>query len=151
MHFRYSLGLVKYHIGDVSVSHESYMRELGVWGQCEYPGFSEDAFGAFRELAHDLGFAHDFMSGDAEVFRKAAAKESVRVRELSMEFISAADEDTRRRDEMRARFSEKKYGEVLSLAFELMYPDQLSASEQKMVELARAKATYVQPNRPPKR
>src|SRR6185437_338549 len=55
LHFRHNLGLVRYHVGDESALHESYMRELGVWRQCEYPGFSDEAIGAFRELKHDLG------------------------------------------------------------------------------------------------
>ena len=141
LHFRHSLGVVRYHVGVVSASHESYMRELGVWGQCEYPGFSEDAIGGFRELAHDFAFADEFTSGNAEALHRAAAKESISARELGREFMGAAVGDTRRREEMRAKFREKKYGEVLSLASELKYPDQLSASERIMVETARAKAT----------
>lgn len=74
LHFRGSLGLVRYHVGDQSASHESYMRELGVWDQRHYPGFSEDPAAAFHDLAHDLGLAHDFLSGPATVLRTAAAK-----------------------------------------------------------------------------
>lgn len=144
LHFRYSLGLVRYHIGDVSASHEAYMRELGVWGECEYPGFSDEVIGAFRGLAHDLVFVDDFTWGNAEVLRGAAARQSVNSHKLGAESISAAVGDTRKREEMRARFREKKYGEVLSLAHQLKYPDQLNASERRMVELARAKSTRVQ-------
>ena len=76
LHFRYSLGLVRYHVGDQSASHESYMRELGVRNQCHYPGFSEDPMAAFRDLAHDLRFADDFLSGSAKVLRTAAKTEA---------------------------------------------------------------------------
>jgi len=31
LHIRRSLGLVRYHVGDQSASHEAYLRELGVW------------------------------------------------------------------------------------------------------------------------
>ena len=57
LHFRQSLGLVRYHVGDQSASHESYMQELGAWDQCRYPGFSEVPAAAFHDLAHDLGVA----------------------------------------------------------------------------------------------
>jgi hypothetical protein len=46
-HFRFSLGLVRYHVRRWSASHESYMRELGVWPQCRYPGSSENPADAF--------------------------------------------------------------------------------------------------------
>ena len=76
LHFRQSLGLVRYHVGDQSASHESYMRELGVWDRCRYPGFSEDPAAHFHNLAHDLGLADDFLSGWAAVLRTAAAREA---------------------------------------------------------------------------
>src|SRR5271155_1569276 len=57
--FRHSLGLVRYHLGTVSASHDSYMTELGVREKCKYPGYSDDFRDAFRDLAHDLSFAQD--------------------------------------------------------------------------------------------
>ena len=75
IHFRDSLGLVRYHIGDHSASHESYMRALGVRDQCKYPGFSDDPLDAFRDLAHDLVLAEDFLAGSATVLLGAATEE----------------------------------------------------------------------------
>jgi hypothetical protein len=76
IHFRNSLGLVRYHIGNNSASHESYMRALGVRDQCKYPGYSDDPLEAFRDLAHDLVFADDFFTGTAAILRRAAAEEA---------------------------------------------------------------------------
>src|ERR1700741_1317155 len=59
-HVRSNLGLVRYHIGAESASHESYMRELGVRERCRYTGFSEESKEAFLGLAHNLLFADDF-------------------------------------------------------------------------------------------
>src|SRR5437868_689109 len=43
LHFRYSLGLVTYHIGELSLTHDEYMRALlGKDGGNKYPGFSDD-------------------------------------------------------------------------------------------------------------
>lgn len=75
LHFRYSLGLVRYHVGKQNASHEYYMRELGVWDKCKYPSFSDNYRDAFEGLAHDLSFAEDFWDGSAETLRRAAAKE----------------------------------------------------------------------------
>src|SRR5271169_5470471 len=76
LHCRQTLGLVRYHVGNQIASHESYMRELGVLDQRHYPGFSEDPAAAFRDLAHDLGLADDFLSGSAAVLLTAATREA---------------------------------------------------------------------------
>lgn len=54
LHFRYSLGLVTYHIGDLAVSHADYMAHTGHRRDAKYPGFSDDPMDAFRSLAYDL-------------------------------------------------------------------------------------------------
>lgn len=75
LHFRSSLGLVTYHVGSHSLSHEDYMRCLGVRHEARYPGFSDDPLQAFADLASDLDrFCRDFVRGDgAEVARCALA------------------------------------------------------------------------------
>src|SRR5215469_17249075 len=75
LHVRESLGLVRYHLGSHSASHEYYMKELGVWPRCEYPGFPNDPLDPFVRLARDLGFAGEFMSGDARLLLRASERE----------------------------------------------------------------------------
>jgi hypothetical protein len=72
IHFRWNLGLVRYHIGELSLSHENYMRALvGPNGGNKYPGFSDDPIDAFRDLAYDLEkFCRDFLSGPGEEFAR---------------------------------------------------------------------------------
>ena len=67
LHFRYSLGLVRYHHRNKSVSHQDYMRELVPKGErSRYPGYSDNPLDAFRDLAHDLKHftTDDFLAGD---------------------------------------------------------------------------------------
>ena len=72
-HFRWSLGLVSYHVGRTSLSHDDYMRSLGVQRDAEYPGFSDEPLDAFRHLASDLArFCQDFVRGDGAQFRRFA-------------------------------------------------------------------------------
>ncbi len=72
LHFRSSLGLVTYHLGKLSLTHEEYMRQVAPVGGAKYPGFSEDPLDAFRDLAHDLSaYAYDFLSGRGEEFNAA--------------------------------------------------------------------------------
>ncbi len=74
IHFRFSLGLVTYHFGQISLDHESYIHALlGTNGGNKYPGFSEDPLDAFRELAYDLeNFATAFLNGNFEEFSRCA-------------------------------------------------------------------------------
>lgn len=78
LRFRWSLGLVKYHLGSTVISHEQLMRFSGHATEAQYPGFSSDPLDAFRHLAHDLQkYATDFIEGDGSsiVSAKKAATE----------------------------------------------------------------------------
>ncbi|HJZ65193.1 MAG TPA: hypothetical protein VKD70_12800 [Candidatus Acidoferrum sp.] len=83
LHFRYSLGLVTYHFGPLSMTHEAYMRVLlGPNGGNMYPGFSEQPLDAFRGLANDLETKADaFLTGDSVAFGRhfEAAKKQAAV------------------------------------------------------------------------
>lgn len=71
-HFRYSLGMVTYHLGPDSISHEQYMFSvLEEPTRSHYPGFSNDPLEAFRDLSSDL-HAHcgEFLEGTNEEFRQ---------------------------------------------------------------------------------
>ena len=77
LHFRFSLGMVTYHIASVSLAHEEYMRHVAPSGTAQYPGFSEDPLEAFAHLALDLtSYAQDFLCGSGVEFlvAKAAAE-----------------------------------------------------------------------------
>lgn len=76
VHFRYSLGLVSYHIGSLSMTHDAYMRALlGRDGGNKYPGFSDDPLDGFRHLRDDLWhFCGDFLSGTGEEFECCVVK-----------------------------------------------------------------------------
>jgi hypothetical protein len=69
LHYRYSLGLVSYHIGPLVLSHEDYMLSvLGRRWESKYPGFSKEPLDSFRHLLVDLkSQCIDFLAGsDAE-------------------------------------------------------------------------------------
>jgi hypothetical protein len=54
-HFRYTLGMISYHLGPRSMSHEDYMHAvLGKQHASKYPGFSNQPMDAFRDLLWDL-------------------------------------------------------------------------------------------------
>jgi len=70
-HFRYDLGMVTYHLGPDSLSHEQYMLSvLEQPGLSRYPGFSADPLDAFRDLAGDLqAYCGEFLEGTNEELR----------------------------------------------------------------------------------
>jgi hypothetical protein len=74
LHFRWSLGLVTYHIEEAVLDHETYMRLLNVYGQNRYPDFPQNPKDSFKHLALDLqNFCSDFLSGEGEQFKRLAA------------------------------------------------------------------------------
>jgi hypothetical protein len=71
---RSSLGLVRYHFGEESLSHEDLVRGVraldGISAEGEYPGFSDDPMAGFRRLRRDLErFGAIFLRGGAKAFR----------------------------------------------------------------------------------
>jgi len=65
LHFRHSLGLVSYRVGDVSLPHEEYMWAVtGRKWSTECPRFSDDPLDGFRNLRMDLErHGASFLSG----------------------------------------------------------------------------------------
>ena len=74
LHFRGSLGLVQYHVGKASLSHEDYMWSvLGKRWASHYPGFSKDPLDVFRDIRLDLDeHGAAFLSGTDADFLKCA-------------------------------------------------------------------------------
>jgi hypothetical protein len=116
------------------------MREIGVGTQCNYPGFSQGPLGGFEHLAHDLELAEDFLSGSAEVLRRAAIKEAAKNTENSDRLMATYVGDVQELEQLRAHFREGRFSNVVTVAAELKFPNRLTASEQQMIQLAREKA-----------
>ncbi|HVU26863.1 MAG TPA: hypothetical protein VHG71_03915 [Verrucomicrobiae bacterium] len=76
LHFRYSLGLVTYHIGKLSLAHGDYMRALlDKNGKNHYPVFSEEPLAGFEALRQDLvEHCSDFINGNGEQFCQCVEK-----------------------------------------------------------------------------
>ena len=78
LHFRFSLGLVAYHVGAQSLPHADYVRAVrettSTGGEPSYPGFSTDPAEAFVHLGDDLKrFGMIFLCGDDREFSGLAA------------------------------------------------------------------------------
>ena len=71
-HFRYSLGMVSYHLDSCSMSHQEYMQSvIGKPNASHYPGFSSDPMETFRHLLLDLEeHCVDFLEGSDEILHR---------------------------------------------------------------------------------
>ena len=112
------------------------MRELGILDQCHYPGFSENPLQAFRDLAHDVNLAQEFLSGTAAKLRQAATKEADQRNAQQGALMALYAGDARKLNEMRNSFREKRYREAVKLARGLKYPNRMTESERRMLEIA---------------
>jgi hypothetical protein len=137
LHVRLNLGLVRYHVGAESASHDYYMRELGVRERCHYPRFSEDPKEAFLGLAHDLAFADDFLTGTGALLRQAAKTESSDNAERNADLMAGYVGDKQKVEYLRRCFRQGKYEDAIAEFNGLRYPERLSEPDRKMVELAR--------------
>jgi hypothetical protein len=79
-HFRFSLGMVIYHLGSESISHEKYMCSvLGKPNPSRYPGFSSDPLDAFRHLRDDMrNYCSEFFEGTNDTFLRRIKDARVR-------------------------------------------------------------------------
>lgn len=74
--FRHSLGVVRYRKGNVELTHEQYIRALGLRAVAQYPGFSSDPMAAFTGLLSDLGYCDGFLLPNGMDFLEIAANYS---------------------------------------------------------------------------
>ena len=80
LHYRFSLGLVKYKIDNLELSHEEYIKLLDRVNESKYPNFSDNSMDAFNCLKHDLEcLLTDFTENDDEIFKQKAPE---RLKEL---------------------------------------------------------------------
>jgi hypothetical protein len=105
---------------------------------------------AFEGLAHDLNLADDFMVGSATILRNAAAREKAGATcQRDIDIVGYVG-DAQKLDKLRGKFHEKHYAEVVKLVGEITYPERLSASELRMVEIARRRVGGIRDGHPDK-
>jgi hypothetical protein len=75
IHFRHTLGMVAYHVGAAKLTHEDYLKCLGVYEKRHFPDFPKHPLDSFKELSRDLReFCTDFVAGDASKFLSCTAR-----------------------------------------------------------------------------
>ncbi|QQS52457.1 MAG: hypothetical protein IPM71_06910 [Bacteroidota bacterium] len=140
LHFRWSLGLVSYKINDLILSHEDYIDLVDKHGQNKYPNFSDDPLDAFRCLLIDLkDLLNDFTENNAIIFRQKASDKIIDLNKIrdsknnSDKKIYSGDQ--RIIDQIRIEFKAGNFLQVDKLKYQIQYPDLLTATEKKLLEI----------------
>ncbi len=76
LHYRWGLGIVRYHLGEHTLDHANYMRLLGTYSQSQWVRVSMDkTLDGFHRLLSDLqNFCQDFLFGNGDEFVVLAKK-----------------------------------------------------------------------------
>lgn len=90
-------------------------------------------------LAHDLGFAGEFMSGDARLLLRASERERAASAERGGRDMQGYVGDIRILERMRDAFRSGAYNQVVQLADTLTLPDKMTTVQRRMIEIARAR------------
>jgi hypothetical protein len=115
------------------------MKELGVWPRCEYPGFPNDPIDPFVRLAHDVGFAGEFISGNARFLLRASERERAALAGRDEQDLQRFAGDVQTLQRMRDAFRSGGYGQVVQLAATLTLPEKMTATQRRMLEIARTR------------
>jgi len=140
LHFRWSLGLVSYKVGDTVLGHEDYINLLDKHGQNKYPNFSDEPIDAFKCLKSDLeNLLKDFAENNAVQFRQKGPEKAIEI-EKQQEIKNNNDKkiysgDQRKIDQAKIEFRNGNYLEVDKLKRQIQHKDLLTETEKKIFEL----------------
>ncbi len=134
--YRYGLGDIRLDAAGLSMPFDEYLRAIGVYSSARYPSTRAGAADQFDALAHDLGtYCAEFLAGAPEQFVDAHRRWKASTRDPMIAWVG----DTRARAQAGEAFRSKDFACVVKLLDKLQYPEDLSASERKMYDLARSR------------
>lgn len=140
LHYRWSLGLVSYKVGNLVLGHEDYINLLDKHGQNKYPNFSDEPNDAFKCLKFDLeNLMEDFAKKNAILFRQKALEKVFEI-EKQQAIKNNADKkiysgDQRIIDQAKVEFKNGNYLQVDKLKRQIQHPALLTTTEKKIFEL----------------
>ncbi|HRE56691.1 MAG TPA: hypothetical protein PLW09_02635 [Candidatus Kapabacteria bacterium] len=140
LHYRWSLGLVSYKVGNLALGHEEYINLLDKHGQNQYPNYSDEPNDAFRCLRFDLeNLLVDFTENNAILYKQKAPDKIFEI-ERQQAIKNNANKkiysgDQRIIDQAKAEFKNGNYLQVDKLKRQIQHPDLLTETEKKIFEL----------------
>jgi hypothetical protein len=140
LHYRWSLVLVSYKVGNLALGHEDYINLLDKHGQNKYPNFSDNSQDAFTCLKFDLeNLMKDFAENNASLFRQKAQEKVFEIEKQQAIKNNAEKKiysgDQRIIDQAKVEFKNGNYLQVDKLKRQIQNPDLLTTAEKKIFEL----------------
>jgi len=142
LHHGWGLGIVTFGIDELTVPHENYISFLGVADRSKLLWASlTSGLDRYQALRFDIEtLCEDFTTGDASMLIAAAKDYAIRIDESGVHLNAEAVGDLERRRQARDAFKCKRYTEVIELIGGVAYPELLTGSETRMVEISRARS-----------
>jgi len=142
LHHRWGLGIVTFGVDQQIVPHEDYISFLGVADRSKLlwtPLTSGlDRYQALRSDIETL--CADFTIGDASMLIAAAKDFADRMKEKGIQLNAEAVGDLDKRRLARDAFKRERYTQVIELINSIAYPELLTGSETRMVDIARTRS-----------
>ena len=140
MHYRWSLGLVSYKVGNLVLGHEDYIDLIDKHGQNKYPNFSNESTDAFNCLRFDLeNLLNDFTENNAIQFREKAPEKIMainKIQEIKKNvYKKNISGDRQIIEQAKAEFKNGNYNLVDDLKKKIQHLDLLTETEKKIFEL----------------
>ena len=141
LHHRWGLGIVTFGNAEMNLPHSDYLKFLGTYNRSKFSWTALDSgLDRYRALRFDLeNLCSDFTTGDASRLDGAAREYAERIAQHGIQLNAEAVGDLEKRRMARAAFKNELYDDVIELMESIAYPDLISPSETRMVEIARSR------------
>ena len=141
LHHRWGLGIVTFGLDRLTVPHEDYISFLGVADRSKLLWTPlTSGLDRYHALRFDLEtLCEDFTTGDGSSLIAAATDFAHRMEQRGVHLNAEAAGDLQKRQLARDAFKCERYADVIELMNSVAYPDLLTGSETRMVEIARSR------------
>ncbi len=143
LHHRWELGIVTFGINQLTVPHDEYVSFLGVADRSKlFWTPLTSGLDRYRALRFDIEtLCDDFTTGDASLLIAAAENYANRMIQRGVHLNAEAVGDLQKRTRARDAFKNERFADVIELINSVAYPELLTGSETRMLEIARSRST----------
>jgi hypothetical protein len=141
LHHRWGLGIVTFEIDRLTVPHEHYISFLGVADRSKLLWTPlASGLDRYQALQFDIEtLCDDFTTGDGSLLIAAANDYANRMEKRGVHLNAESVGDLEKRQLARDAFKCERYADVIELIGSVAYPELLTGSETRMVEIARSR------------
>ena len=141
LHHRWGLGIVTFGVEEFVSPHADYVSFLGVGDRSTLLWMPlASGLDRYHALRFDIETLFgDFTTGDASMLTAAARKYAPRMAIVGIQLNAEAVGDIEKRRLARDAFNDRHCAEAIELLDSIVYPELLTGSETRMLEIARSR------------